>query len=185
MTEQTEPGGDQLQPQLEVGVSANPSSEEDMGEDGDTMKFQRYLILAVGALAGVILLILLIGVGLAVLSTDSAATAARLSMIRDVFIIIVALEFILIIVALALLIMQVTRLIVMLQNEIKPILEDSRETVDTAKGTAQFVGKNVTRPVITASSFMAGAWAFAREIGGIRRAIKRTTPREGSSDASE
>lgn len=140
--------------------------------DDDGMSFGRYLLLGGGGLIALILVIFAVGVGVAVFAS-TGPTAARLSMIRDVFIIVLALEFILIIIALVILILQITRLIVMLQNEVKPILRDTRETVDSAKGTAQFVGKNVARPVINAQGFLAGSMVFIREVGGIRRAIKR------------
>jgi hypothetical protein len=164
---------DERKPQLEPGVELDPAHDQEDDETG--MSFQRYVILIGGGLAGLILLIFLTGLALALLSA-SGVTATRISMIRDIFIIILALEFILVIMALVVLIMQIARLILMLQNEIKPILTDTRDTATSAKGTAQFVGKNVTRPLIRSSAFLAGASTFLRELGGIRRAIKRQDP---------
>jgi hypothetical protein len=136
------------------------------------MNFTRYTIIAAGALILLIVLIFLTGLGLAIF-TDPHETAPRIGLMRDIFIIILSLEVILIVIALAALIFQVARLIGLLQTEIKPILTDTRETVQAAKGTAQFVGKNVTQPLISLAGFLAALGAFLRELGGIRRAIRR------------
>lgn len=156
-----------------AAVEQNAATKDAAADAPDGMGFGRYVFMAALGLGGVILLVIGVGVVLAIIG-PSGATADRLSMIRDVFIIVVALEFILIILALVVLIMQVTRLIVMLQNEIKPIVRDTKQTVDNARGAASFVGKNVAQPIINTSGFLAGAWVFVKEVGGIRRAIRRT-----------
>lgn len=68
--------------------------------------------------------------------------------IRDVFIIFMALESLIIGVALVVLIIQLSTLINLLQNEIRPILNSTSETVNTLKGTAKFVSDNLSEPVI-------------------------------------
>lgn len=68
--------------------------------------------------------------------------------IRDIAIIIIALQTIIIGALLAILIWQVWRLIKMIQTEIKPIIRDTQETVNTVRGTATFVSNNVVDPVI-------------------------------------
>jgi hypothetical protein len=131
----------------------------------------KYVIGASAGLGGIIVLLFLIGLGLAIFS-PAEVTAARIQIIRDIFIIIMALEFIVIILALAVLILQVARLINLLQNEVKPILENTQDTVNSAKGTVEFVSSNVTRPLIRAGGFIAGTSVFIRELGGIRRAVR-------------
>ncbi len=148
------------------------SVEPDEAESQNGMSFTRWVMIGAGALGGITLLVLVIGVILALI--DSSYWAPRISSIRDLVIIVVVLEFILIIAALTVLILQVARLINLLQNEIKPILENTKETVDTAKGTAQFVGKNVAQPVVKAGTFFAGLRVFLREWGGIRRALNQS-----------
>lgn len=158
------------------------SAENEEGEDGG---FSRWMMLFAGGLAVSIFGVLIIGFLLS-LTSPTEATVTRIGIIRDIFIILIALEFILIILALTALILQITRLIAMLRDEIKPIIGDTRDTVDTAKGTAKFVGQNVTRPMIGVSAFMAGVFAFAKEIGGIRQAIRKE-PRDddgGQDDAA-
>jgi hypothetical protein len=148
-------------------ISGKTSSEST--DEGRGLKF--YMLLFLGGFAALILLIFLIGVGLAVIA-DPGPTSERVSLLRDIFIIVMALEVIVIIVALAALIVQFARLINLLQNEIKPILDNAQEATDTAKGTAKFVGSNVTEPIVRSQAFLAGFAVFVREIGGIRRAIR-------------
>jgi hypothetical protein len=131
----------------------------------------RIVTVAAAALAGVIVLIFVIGLLLALFS-DVEATAARIQIIRDIFMITIALEFILIIGAVAVLILQIARTTNLVQSEVKPVLKDAQEAVSSAKGTVDFVGKNVTEPIVKTGAFLAGAGVFVREVGGIRRAIR-------------
>ncbi|MBI3170391.1 MAG: hypothetical protein HYZ22_18055 [Chloroflexi bacterium] len=76
--------------------------------------------------------------------------------IRDVFIIVVALETLVIGVALIVLVIQLASLINLLQNEVRPILHATSETVNTLRGTAEFLGENVIEPVIKLNGYLAG-----------------------------
>jgi len=128
-----------------------------------------------------IILILFVGGLILALTGDPTQTAPRIGMIRDIFIIILAFEFILVVLALVALILQVARLVSTVEDEIKPIIENTKETLETAKETAQFVSKNVTSPLIGTQAFFAGLFVFLRDIGGIRRAIRRTKPKGGDN----
>jgi hypothetical protein len=79
-----------------------------------------------------------------------------LASLRDLSIVIVALEVIVINVMLVVLIIQITRLIRLLRDEVLPILYSTQETVSTVRGTATFVGDRVVQPVVRISSFTAG-----------------------------
>lgn len=76
--------------------------------------------------------------------------------IRDVFIIFMALAFMVLGVALVILIFQLAKLVNLLQNEVKPILEASSDTINTLKGTTEFLSENLVNPVIKLNSYMAG-----------------------------
>jgi ABC-type dipeptide/oligopeptide/nickel transport system permease component len=76
--------------------------------------------------------------------------------IRDIFIIFMALESLLIGAALITLIVQFASLINLLQNEVRPILDATNETVNHLRGTAEFLGENVVEPVIKLNSYLAG-----------------------------
>jgi hypothetical protein len=85
--------------------------------------------------------------------------------IRDIAIIVIAVQSIVIGILLGVLIWQVWRLIAMVQTEIKPILTDARETVNTVRGTTTFVSDTVVEPVVKTSS----------AIIGIRRTVQSLT----------
>ncbi|GIV80501.1 MAG: hypothetical protein KatS3mg050_4895 [Litorilinea sp.] len=71
--------------------------------------------------------------------------------IRDIAIIIIAVESIVIGALIAVLVWQVWRLVRLLQTEIRPIIDDAQETIHTVRGTASFVSDNVVEPVIRTS----------------------------------
>jgi len=85
--------------------------------------------------------------------------------IRDIFIIFMALESLLIGVALIILIVQFASLINLLQNEVRPILDATNETVNHLRGTAEFLGENVVEPVIKLNGYLAGLQRMLELIG--------------------
>ena len=90
---------------------------------------------------------------------------------RDIFIIVMALESLIIGLALVVLIVQLATLINLLQNEVKPILHSTNETVNTLKGTAAFLSENLTEPVIQLNASLAAVKKFFDLVkpGGSRR----------------
>jgi hypothetical protein len=157
--------------QVQSSVTAPPTQPEASKQSSWTLR--RIVIVAAAALGGIIILIFVFGLLLALFS-DVEATAARIQIIRDIFFIMIGLEFILIIGAVAILILQIARTTNLVQSEVKPVLKDAQEAVSSAKGTVDFVGKNVTEPIVKTGAFLAGAGVFMREVGGIRRAIRPT-----------
>lgn len=144
----------------------------------------RIAMVAAGAVTGIILLIFIVGVALALL-TNVDETGPRVEVIRDIFIIVLAFQGILIVAALAILILQIARLINLLQNEVMPILKNTQETVQSAKGTVEFVGHNLTGPVIRLNSFLAAISLLLRELLGIRRAIRHEQIEAGEGGSDE
>lgn len=84
------------------------------------------------------------------------ANAEKTSTIRDIFIIFLGFEFLLIGIALIILIIQLARLINLLQNELKPILDSTNETVNTLRGTTAFLSNNLVEPVLKLNEGIAG-----------------------------
>lgn len=106
----------------------------------------------VGIIAIIVLLVALLGVAIYFLLQPETPT----DKIRDVFIIVVALETLVIGVALIVLVVQIASLINLLQNEVRPILHATSETVNTLRGTAEFLGENMVEPVIKLNGYLAG-----------------------------
>jgi hypothetical protein len=80
----------------------------------------------------------------------------EIATVRDIFIIALALSSCLFAITLMLLLIMIVRLVNMLEFEIKPILEQTNETVRTVRGTTAFVSRNVVRPVAKAGGYLAG-----------------------------
>ncbi|HVU14234.1 MAG TPA: hypothetical protein VHD90_23305 [Phototrophicaceae bacterium] len=133
---------------------------------------RRMALIASGVLIGLILLLFVIALVLTLVTHGDFAAIIRT--IRDLVIIFLSLEGILIILSLAVLALQVAQLVNLLQNEVKPILENTQETVKTAQTTVEFMSENLTEPVIRASGFMSGMSVLVTQLFGIRRAIQRT-----------
>jgi hypothetical protein len=84
---------------------------------------------------------------------------------RDIFIILMAFESLVIGLALVILIVQIARLTNLLQNEVRPILASTNETLSTLRGTTRFLSNNLVDPVVKANSSMA---AFRRVLELLR-----------------
>lgn len=89
--------------------------------------------------------------------------------IRDIFIIFMGFEFLLLGIALIILILQLARLINLLQNEIKPILDSTNETVNTLKGTTAFLSDNLVEPVMKLNEYIAGFQRLLQISGLIKK----------------
>ena len=105
-----------------------------------------------GIIAGFIVILVVLGVAIFFLMQPATPT----DKIRDVFIIVVALESLVIGVALIVLVVQLANLINLLQNEVRPILHATSETVNTLRGTAEFLGESVVEPIIKLNGYLAG-----------------------------
>lgn len=76
--------------------------------------------------------------------------------VRDILIIFLALTSIVVWVMLGILIWQIWRLTKMVQSELKPMIADTKETISTVRGTANFMSENLVTPVIQTSGRVAG-----------------------------
>ena len=119
-----------------------------------SLRKQRWIL--AGIIAGIV--ILLAGIVLAVIFLAKKPAAA--ANVRDIFIIFMALESLLIGAALVVLMIQLASLINLLQNEVKPILKSTSETVNTLRGTTEFLSENLVEPVIKLNSYLAGLKKF-------------------------
>lgn len=129
-------------------IAQSPSPQQISPED------RRRLILAI--LVAVVILVLIVAAAYFLLTAETSTT----SKIRDVFIIFVALESLVIGAALFILMVQLAILINLLQNEIKPILHSTNDTVNTLRGTVTFLSNNLVEPVIKLNEYLAGFKRF-------------------------
>jgi NADH:ubiquinone oxidoreductase subunit K len=104
--------------------------------------------------------------GVVFLSRSDADTTGR---VRDIFIIVLALESLLIGAALIILVVQLAVLTNIIQNEVRPILASTRETAGNIMGTSQFISKHAVAPIISVGSFIAGFQRLGAIVGMIKR----------------
>jgi len=111
----------------------------------------------IGIIIAVVVLLVLIIFSLVGLFRADLETTSK---VRDIFIIIMALESLLLGVALIILIIQIAVLINVLKNEIKPILDTTNETINHLRGTTTFLSNNLVEPVIKMNEYTAGLKRF-------------------------
>lgn len=132
--------------QITSPVSKNVSADSNAADPTS----RRYIIIFIIVVVAVLALVVTASIFL--LRSDNAALTEQL---RDVFIIFMALESLIMGIALVVLIVQLSTLINLLQNEVRPIINSTSETVNTIKGTARFVSDNLAEPVIKINQLIA------------------------------
>jgi hypothetical protein len=123
---------------------------EQMAAQREQERRQKTIVASI--IAGIVFILVVLGVAIFFLMQPATPT----DKIRDVFIIVVALESLVIGVALIVLVVQLASLINLLQNEVRPILHATSETVNTLRGTVEFLGENVVEPVVKLNGYLAG-----------------------------
>jgi membrane protein implicated in regulation of membrane protease activity len=126
---------------------------EQIAAQREAERKQKTMMASIIAGAVLILALLITAIYFLLRPETSAENVGR---IRDIFIIVTALESLLIGVAMIVLIVQLASLINLLQNEVKPILAATSETVNNLRGTAEFLGENMVEPVIKLNGYLAG-----------------------------
>lgn len=127
-----------------------PLTPEQLALQQEAERKQKTVI--AGIIAGIVVIVLALIVAIILLMQPAAPTAK----IRDVFIIVLALESLVIGAALVVLVVQLASLINLIQNEVRPILNATSETVNTLRGTVEFLGENVVEPVVKLNGYLAG-----------------------------
>lgn len=128
--------------------------DEFVGEaEGLTTRQRLWIVLAIVA---VVALAVLAGFAIFALVQNPA----RAETVRDIVIIFMGAESILLGFALVILIVQLARLTALLQDEVRPMLRSTNDTLDTLRGTTRFLSDNLVSPVIRAN----GAAAAVRRV---------------------
>ena len=127
-----------------------PLTREQLALQREAERKQKIILASV--ITAIVFILVLLGVAIFFLLQPGTPT----DKIRDVFIIVLALESLIIGAALVVLIVQLASLINLIQNEVRPILNATSETVNTLRGTVEFLGENVVEPVVKLNGYLAG-----------------------------
>jgi nitrate reductase gamma subunit len=144
-----------------------PADNQEALIEPHELRKQRQLMIGIIAIVLIILALIIVSVILLLRPTTDTAR------VRDIFIIFMALESLVLGLALVILIIQLARLINLLQNEIKPILESTNETVSTLRGTTNFLSDHMVEPVIKANEYVAGLRQALTVLGITRNRPKK------------
>ncbi len=146
--------------------------DEATGHDDNGRAWYFWPLVGLGAITAVFVVGLVAALILAiVIGSDDVSNVVQI--VRDLFIIVLAMEGMFMMIALIVLIVQIASLVNLLQSEIKPIVDNANETVTTVRGTTEFMSQNVVEPVIKFSAITAGVGAILREALGIRRTLRK------------
>ena len=158
-------------PQIEAiepsDILPDESLEELKDEVGELTPSQKRLIIIL-IVVGVIFTLLLLGATIYLLGHPANA-----AVVRDVMIIYMGFFMLLNGIVLIILMVQLARLINLLNNEVRPILDSTNEAISNLRGTTQFLSDNLTEPVIKLNQYMAAMTELFKSLGLIRRKPRR------------
>ena len=148
---------------MEDTQSVSPSLQDQVPDQPPAVWKQRL------AIAGISLLVLLILAGIVLAILSMVRSPQQTQTIRDIVIIFMAVEALIVGMALIVLIIQLARLTALIQNEVRPILDATNQTLSTLRGTTTFLSDNIANPVVKLNSSVAALMRFVELIGLRRR----------------
>lgn len=151
----------------------------------ETIPVERSVWKTVGIIMAILVVVVIASAVFYGLATHPYFTAV----LRDVSIIVLALVTMITSIFLAILLFQLQSLIVLLRDEIQPILESMNETAGTVRGTTTFVSDAVVTPMIQVASFASAVSTTIKTLfGGSRRSnrayAERPSPGQGPQETS-
>jgi hypothetical protein len=146
-----QPGGE---PVLDAPISTKPL----------VSKRARRTTTIVSAIVLLVVLAVLIGLGyLMYRSYDTATGVAPTIRLRDISIIVLAVESLVVMILLTIIVVLLVVMVIVVYDRLIPILEqinrainEAADTVQNVRGTTTFIGEKVVNPVIEASSYASG-----------------------------
>ena len=106
-----------------------------------------------------------------------------LAALRDVAIVLLAIESLIIGILLALMLLQLRKLVVLLREEIAPLLDSANSTMHKVETTTHFVGDTVVNPLIQLIGYTKGGMEAAKVLLRLRQRV-RVAPKQGEPNDS-
>ena len=135
---------------------------------------RRNLLIGVGSLIG---LALMVGACYLFFTYPNATPT-----FRDILIILLAIESIVVFAFLGIMLWQMYQLIKLLRDEVIPLINTTKDTVEQVKHTTTFVGQSVAAPVISVTGLLAGTKAMVDTLRGNRppeSILRKEEPSDG------
>jgi len=164
-------------------AAQNPTPTQEEASTSRRWTLNRIVMLTAIGIIALIVLIFVIGLVAALVNPQGAQ--AFFAYLRDLMLIVLAVQGILIVTAVAVVIVQVARFVNLLRSEVKPITDDTREAINNVRVTTHVVRKGALEPLLVVNGFFAGLLAFLREFFKIRRLIRRPEDTSSSSSGDE
>ena len=140
---------EEMERQTSVEKTSTPAeavpAEQQGGEPVENRNVGRTIAIVLGILAFVLVV--------SFLFYGAVSHPLVTSVLRDISIIVLALVTMITSIFLAILLFQLQSLIVLLRDEVQPILESINETAGTVRGTTSFVSDAVVTPMIEVASY--------------------------------
>jgi len=124
----------------------------------------------IGVIVGAVLATLIFLIVCALLVLNAQQVGAPVEVLRDLFIILLALSMILIMTAITVLVIQIARFVNLMVNEVQPIIHTASDTVNTVRGTAEFLSRHVTEPVVNIAGVVGGVSKVVGDVDALRKA---------------
>lgn len=130
-----------------VPSSVNRLPDETVSKSSaDKQKSRRKTFIGIGA--AVVLILIIAGF---VLMIAGGATGV----VRDIIIIFLAVESLVLVGLMVVLVIQMMSLMRMMRDEVRPLIASAQETVNSARGTTQFVSRKIVAPTASAAANVA------------------------------
>jgi hypothetical protein len=160
MVAQPDPAAQALPPVPESGIPpVTPAIPE---VDPEIARRQKMIVTAL-IVGGIIFIALIILIVILLLQPGVPTEA-----IKNVFIIFLAVEMLIVGIAVVVLAVQVATLINLLQNEIRPMLQSTNDTINNLRGTTEFLSENLVEPVLQLNEYLASLKRMM-ELMGLKR----------------
>jgi len=138
-----------------------------LNENEGSNQTRNIVIAGIIAIVSFVIVLIVIAV---LLALNPATTAPSVVVIRDLLIIAMAFLLIVIGVSFTVLLVQIARFVNLMTNEVRPLIETTTDTVNTVRGTAVFISKHVTEPIISTAGALGGVAKVVGDVEMIRKA---------------
>jgi hypothetical protein len=151
-------------PSQEITPPLEPSSQTPPAPEVDPAVVRRQKLIVAALITGGILFI----ISICIIGWALLQPSVPTEVIKNLFIIFLAIEMLIVGIAVVVLAVQVATLINLIQNEVRPMLNSTNDTINTLRGTTEFLSENLVEPVLQLNGYLASLKRML-ELMGIKK----------------